>query len=313
MKKLSFVVAAYNVEKYIADCLRSILALNINFDFEILVINDGSTDKTIFEIESVVSDSIRVFNIKNSGVSFVRNLGIKKSLGEYIFFVDGDDLINKKDFEILLRELNSDFDVIIGGFNTLDSKGLYNKNNESDIIFSGSGVNVLNRYFFNQISPSIWKCFFKLETLKNNNCYFLDNIAIAEDGEWFVRVLFNSNYVYFNNNLKIYNYRLREGSVMLSDYTYRKFNDTLIVVKSLINIIIFNKLGSKDRRVFDLYACSLLYNNIVMYKGEVDQKDISRIKFLVNKLNFVNIKSFIFLLLMRINTRIAIILLKNFS
>ena len=100
---------------------------------------------------------------------------------------------------------------------------------------------------------------------------------------------------------------------MLSDYTYRKFNDTLIVVKSLINIIIFNKLGSKDRRVFDLYACSLLYNNIVMYKGEVDQKDISRIKFLVNKLNFVNIKSFIFLLLMRINTRIAIILLKNFS
>lgn len=306
-------VAAYNVEKYIADCLRSILALDVNFDFEILVINDGSTDKTIFEIESVVSDSIRIFNIKNSGVSFVRNLGIRKSLGEYIFFVDGDDLINKKDFEVISRELNSDYDVIIGGFNTLDSKGLYNKNNESDIIFSGSGVYVLNNYFFNQISPSIWKCFFRVENLKNNNCYFLDNITIAEDGEWFVRVLFSSNYIYFNNNLKVYNYRLREGSVMLSDYTYKKFNDTLIVVKSLINIIIFNELGSKERRVFDLYACSLLYNNIIMYKGKIDQKDISRIEFLVNKLNFVNIKGFIFLLLMRINTRIAIMLFKNFS
>lgn len=304
--KLSFIVAAYNVEDYIQDCLLSMLDLDLDFEYEIIVINDGSKDNTLAEVNKVLTEKIKVISIDNSGVSVVRNIGIEVALGEYLYFVDGDDIVNRKDFEKITKEIISNYDIVIGGFNNLDIDNTLIPNNLNDIVIESSGKEILSKYFLNTISPSIWKCFFKKSLLIKFNLKFINSIIIAEDGEWFVRVLLCAKSVYYDNNLKIYNYRLRPGSVMQSEYSYRKFTDTIFVVKKLMESVSFYDLSYKDRRVFDRYASSLLYNNIIMYKGTIDKKDFVEIKSIIQALKISNFKNFIFLSFMRINSRIAI-------
>lgn len=90
--KLSVIVPAYNVEKYIDNCLESILRQQVTFDYEVIVVNDGSTDSTPALLEKYKQDErIRMIHQKNGGLSAARNTGITCSKGEYLCFVDSDD------------------------------------------------------------------------------------------------------------------------------------------------------------------------------------------------------------------------------
>ena len=109
---ISIIVPVYNAEKYLRETIRSIL--NQDFcDFELLLINDGSKDKSL-EICNEVAQKhpqIRVFNQKNSGVSAARNKGLLEAKGEYIAFVDADDLLEADMLGVLYRcakEYNAD-------------------------------------------------------------------------------------------------------------------------------------------------------------------------------------------------------------
>lgn len=98
--KLSVIVPVYNVEKYLSKCIESIL--NQTFiDFELLLINDGSTDNSgvILDEFKAKDTRIRVFHTKNNGVSCARNIGIEEAIGEWVCFVDSDDWIDSKHFE----------------------------------------------------------------------------------------------------------------------------------------------------------------------------------------------------------------------
>lgn len=100
--KISIIVPVYNTEKYIHACIDSILSQSIT-DFELLLINDGSTDWS-GEIcyEYAQKDSrIRVFHKKNGGVSSARNLGIEEAVGDYLHFVDADDIVLSGAYEYL--------------------------------------------------------------------------------------------------------------------------------------------------------------------------------------------------------------------
>ena len=91
---LSIIVPVYNIQKYIGKCLESILKIR-NIDYEVLVINDGSPDDSQKIIDEYCQKNSRVksFIKENGGLSSARNYGMKKAQGEYIWFVDGDDLI----------------------------------------------------------------------------------------------------------------------------------------------------------------------------------------------------------------------------
>ena len=92
---ISVIVPAYNVEKYIEECLLSLVNQTYK-DIEIIIINDGSTDKTkeiIIEYQEKYKN-ITGYNQKNNGVSVARNLGLKIAKGEYVIFVDPDDYLD---------------------------------------------------------------------------------------------------------------------------------------------------------------------------------------------------------------------------
>ena len=116
--KVSVIVPIYNVEKYLRECLDSIQNQTYT-DFECIMINDGSVDKSREIAESYLNDKRFILvNQNNSGQSVARNKGIKMSRGEFLCFVDSDDIINIKLLEILLAYEKDDYDIIEADFTT---------------------------------------------------------------------------------------------------------------------------------------------------------------------------------------------------
>lgn len=106
--KFSIIVPVYNIDKYIAECLLSIKEQTLRENWECIVINDGSTDNSLNIINDLINEDIRFKLIcqKNQGLSEVKNVGIKNSNGEYLVFVDGDDVINKNYLKSILESIN---------------------------------------------------------------------------------------------------------------------------------------------------------------------------------------------------------------
>ena len=113
-KKISFIIPIYNTEKYINNCIESIVNQGLE-NYEIILIDDGSTDNSsqICDTLSESNNNIIVYHRKNSGVSASRNFGIKKSTGDKIFFVDSDDTLEPNS----LKNIKSiDYDFICFGY-----------------------------------------------------------------------------------------------------------------------------------------------------------------------------------------------------
>ena len=109
MMKLSIIVPVYNLEKYIAKTLDSLLSIRFSYDYEIIVVNDGSTDasETVIRDYQQKTDKIRLFTIENGGVSNARNVGIHHAQGQYITFMDGDDTVEPDFYEKAVAELDA--------------------------------------------------------------------------------------------------------------------------------------------------------------------------------------------------------------
>ncbi|TPF93365.1 hypothetical protein BG22_07310 [Bifidobacterium sp. UTBIF-78] len=123
---LSVIVPAYNVETYIGDCLESIRHQRTSYNFEIIVINDGSTDGSLKIIDSFAKKDtrIRVVNQSNQGFSGARNRGIDESRGYYIAFVDSDDALEPDHIQTLMDALiASKKDYVTSGYSRIDEKG----------------------------------------------------------------------------------------------------------------------------------------------------------------------------------------------
>lgn len=107
MKKISIIVAVYNVEKELRRCLESLVNQTFK-DIEILVVNDGSPDNSQAIIDEYVEkypDMVKSYVKENGGVSSARNFGLKRANGEYITFIDSDDTIDLRYLEVLYKNI----------------------------------------------------------------------------------------------------------------------------------------------------------------------------------------------------------------
>jgi glycosyltransferase involved in cell wall biosynthesis len=104
--KLSIIIPAYNSAKYIYECVSS-LSNNSTRNFEIIVINDGSIDNTGEILDNLTIQNIKVFHTENKGLSAARNKGVHESNGEYILFLDSDDMLFPNAIDTLLFELSN--------------------------------------------------------------------------------------------------------------------------------------------------------------------------------------------------------------
>ena len=135
---ISIIVHIYNSEECLNECLNSIINQTYN-NLEIICINDGSTDGSLKMLKEYKQkdNRIKIINIKNRGISFSRNIGIKESIGKFIVFVDGNDYINLEFCENLLNNQKKSYaDLVCGKKDELEQKlsTIDNKDN-LEIIF----------------------------------------------------------------------------------------------------------------------------------------------------------------------------------
>jgi glycosyltransferase involved in cell wall biosynthesis len=119
MPKLSIIVPIYNKEKYLVECIESVLTQTYS-DFELILVNDGSTDSSgeICDRYAVRDSRVKVCHKTNGGVSSARNAGVDVSSGEYLGFVDADDMLVSRMYEVLVANLEQyDADISICGVN----------------------------------------------------------------------------------------------------------------------------------------------------------------------------------------------------
>lgn len=109
---VSFIIPAYNSEKTIKRCIDSILGQTSNIEYEIIIVDDGSTDETEQLVQSYINDKIKFYQKQNGGVASARNYGVEMSNGEYIIFVDSDDYINETLLEDIEPYINKNIDLI---------------------------------------------------------------------------------------------------------------------------------------------------------------------------------------------------------
>ena len=237
MVKISIIVPVYNSEKYLSRCIDSILNQTMK-DFELILINDGSTDNSLSILKNYeLKDSrIRVIDQKNVGVSKTRNKGIKLANGDYITFIDNDDTI-KSDYLEKFLSFIGDYDMVIGGYQRVDSNG----NIISEFRLKDS---LWAKYTF--ITP--WARIYKKKFLIDNNIKFLTS-PIGED------VYFNLNIYNKTDSIKIVNYVGYEWLNNLdsvSNTVHKGFNDKVDIVKFLDSL--YSIKGDKYQDYFDFYC-----------------------------------------------------------
>ena len=194
-KKITVIIPVFNREKYISRCLRSLLNQNLekNF-FEIIVINDGSTDKTKFVLDMYKEDITIINNKKNLGLPKSLNKGIKKSRSTYIVRVDSDDYVNENflKFLYLFLEENRDIDAVSCDYLLVDDK---------EIVLSREDC------FKKPIACGIM---FRSKDLENIGLYDEDLILHEEKD---LRIRFLKKYKIFQVKLPLYRYRRHDQNI----------------------------------------------------------------------------------------------------
>lgn len=224
-KLISIIIPIYNSEKYIKKCINSVIEQSYK-NIEIILVNDGSTDNSLEICKSYkkIDSRIRIINQKNKGTAAARNVGIKKSKGEYICFVDSDDEIKSNYVEYLLYLINkNDCDIAIASYTVKSGKKEY----DLGIGYSEKIINqkeclqlLLNSKGF---TVSLCSKLFKRNVF---DCIIFPEGYMYEDDATIYEIILNCEKISYGNK-SIYTYYVRNNSVMTSNFS----NKRLILLK----------------------------------------------------------------------------------
>ena len=288
---ISVIITAYNAEKTIEKCLNSILDTKYN-NYEIVIVNDGSTDNTEDIIELFATDKIKYFSKPNTGVADSRNFGIEKANGDYITFVDSDDFVSSNYFEnvdnyieqgadlikrkgIIIKESlkNETEQVIQKQANTENNQ----KKVENAIKIEGAtfelttGEDAFNKLCFtDKYLDTLWSYIIKKSLLTDNNFKF-ENGRYHEDFGLLPLLILKANKVVSTNDY-VYYYVQSENSIMREKNlpkTIKKAEDVLYHYDNILNLIKTYNLSKFTKENVGIY----LTNAILLKIKEFDGKD----------------------------------------
>lgn len=223
MCKLSIILPIYNVEKYLAQCIDSIKSQDGVEQCEMLLINDGSEDRSseICEYYALHNSWINVYHKKNGGLSDARNLGLSKANGEYVLFIDSDDFINPNTLSIVLEKLNqNDVDILLMDAVTVDEFGNKMRNSGFEFVHKGLSSSVgytgeqcimmqLNSGVF---QTTVWLGVYRRNFLISNQFWFKKGL-LHEDELWSPITMLEAQKVIYEP-IEFYSYRIRNNSIM---------------------------------------------------------------------------------------------------
>ena len=228
MIKLSIIVPIYNVEEYIRPCLESIFQQGLGDDyFELILVNDGTKDNSFKKIDDIVANHSNVIIVEqdNQGLSIARNSGLKRAKGQYVLFLDSDDLLLDSSLSQLLDlALESSADLVIADFIKLDNDEILSmsvKANQDIIVEEKSGIDVF-LHNFNPQQCYVWRTLYSKEFLNKNRLCFIPNLYF-EDIPFTTECYLKAKKCIVTNSV-FYIYRQRDNSIV-STINMRKLID----------------------------------------------------------------------------------------
>lgn len=265
---LSFVVPVFNVESYLADCINSIIC-QPGKDFEVILIDDGSTDESgiICDKYAQLDSRVLSYHKTNGGLSDARNYGIKRASGKYLAFVDADDFIGERAIEtiraILKKQSNIDI-IFMEAYKFYgDKKRLsLGEGYENKLINGHPKQDVLNHLSkLNKFPASACSKIVNREFLIRNNLYFVSGL-LSEDVDWSIRVFLSAD-SFWHSSYEYYFYRQnRKGSITSSVSSKRVFDLLSIIENYSRNSNTFYQEYILAFLAYELSVAILLYSKL---------------------------------------------------
>lgn len=267
MKKFSIIIPVYNVEEYIKDCLESVKNQTFK-DYEVIVVNDGTKDKSM---DIVKNYDVKVINQENQGLSGARNTGAKEAKGEYLIFLDSDDWIDKNLLEDVSKVLDDDPDVVRFQIReTFENKD--NIDYKEEPFDTCSGVEAFKKICSYHFVENAWSYCIKRSYYEKNKFQFAKGM-IHEDFGLIPLVIIKADKVKSIDTVG-YNYRQRENSIMSNtnyDKIKKRVNDFLKHYTYLMTEI--NKTNLDGT-----YFKSFIANSLILKITELKKEDYKEYK-----------------------------------
>lgn len=274
MPEISVIVPVYNTAQYLPRCIESILSQSFA-DFELLLIDDGSTDGSgaICDGYATKDSRIRVFHKENGGVSSARNLGLKEAKGEWVCFVDSDDELLAGGLQTMVDGISDEVDMVMAGYYELEGEMLQ----KDTTSFGGNGIIDRNKALL-MMYPSLdlpymgypWGKLFK-RNLVLENLSFDEHVRIKEDTLFVVEYLCSIQKLVYYTSTPVYKYVKLYPNYLTSFDAVVRMNKQ---VQGLSNISESLSNAAKYEVVNRIY---LVYGHM-LENGVVDKKVISELK-----------------------------------
>lgn len=298
----SIIVPVYNVEKYLNQCVDSILGQSFQ-DFELILVDDGSKDCSPYICDEYAEkDSrVKVIHKKNGGLSDARNVGTEQSVGKYIIYIDSDDYLSSNTVltKIYTKANEEEPDIICYKF----KKYFEDKREFAECTFACADI---DKYFTlaerinymvscDAFYCSAWSKAFKAELVKKNHIQFEKGL-LGEDQEWYYHLLYHISSITFIDEVFLI-YRQRSGSIT-SSWKMKNLTDCIYIIEKWSSKIMDSHLEKEYKRALLNSVAKLYCNLIIAYVrfGDVQKKQyfgrIEKLKFLLDYHNNPRVKKF---------------------
>lgn len=288
MKKLSIIVPIYNVEKYIKDCISSVYRQSLSDeDFEVILVNDGTEDNSLERIEDICTlhNNLFIINQENQGLSSARNTGLLYAKGDYVIFLDSDDLLAEGSVAALLElALSSDADLLVADFLKLSDEEIlrYNRTNDEScgVIKTGSQL------FMEDLTPDqsyVWRTIYKRIFLLQNELKFIPGICYEDIP--FTPECYLKAHVCLRVKSVLYLYRIGHCSIT-SNMDKKKAMDLNKVIERIWDLKDMKCLSEEVRRrlidnLFSTFSfelwCISHNKNVFIYRKEIVKDLMKRV------------------------------------
>lgn len=266
MPFLSIIIPVYNKVNYLDSCIKSILAQSFA-DFELILINDGSTDGSGDKCDSycVLDQRITVFHQSNQGVSTARNKGLSMAKGSYIGFIDADDTIEADMYELLVNNCkltNADLSIcsiVIRESESFENKRSFNINREPSMLSQSATLFALlngkinwsanNKIYKRELATKV-----AFEGRMNEDLLYCFNVICLMTG-----------HAVFADEEK-YNYIKRENSVSLTKFSEKQLESIYVSKKILQSVSLEFEEHVEEAKILDLISNLSILNLIILAK-----------------------------------------------
>lgn len=326
-EKVSIVVPIYNAERYLSECIDSLIYQTYQ-NIEIILVDDGSSDSSASICDSYAKcdTRIKVFHNGNHGVSYARNYGLDMASGLYIMFVDSDDTIETYAVETLVTEMkNEKADAVISGFNYLYgtnkiaraqrmTKGKYERKDYIEFLIDDGTCSGIT---FGSACASLYR----KDIIDSENIRFCEKLKYYEDGLFNILYCSCADWVYYDAN-RIYNYRQWKNSsstkyevlceqIALADAELKRIlSERKINIFNLEEQLIYRKVSNLFQKSLSIANGDMPQKSLKL-KQEWEKSDVTRLYQFINKQKLNRYKRCLWRIISLKQARLFVFLIKN--